>query len=97
MSVRNILWTERALRRLDSIGEHIAKDNSDAAAIVIARILSSEETLAEHPAMGRPGRIAGTRENVIASLPDIIAYRVRPEAIEVLTVLHGAQQWPQEV
>jgi plasmid stabilization system protein ParE len=96
VSVRNILWTKRALRRLDSIGEHIAKDNSDAAAIVIARILSSVETLAD-PAMGRPGRIAGTRENVIAGLPDIIAYRVRPEAIEVLTVLHGAQQWPQEL
>jgi addiction module RelE/StbE family toxin len=97
MSVRRILWTKRALRRLDSIGEHIANENPDAAANVIARIVSSVETLAEHPALGRAGRIAGTRENVVTGLPYIVAYRVKLDAIEVLTVLHGAQQWPQEL
>jgi len=31
--------------------------------------------LADHPAMGRPGRIAGTRELVIVRYPYIVAYR----------------------
>lgn len=94
MSVRRIRWTRRALRRLEAIGDHIARDNPVAAADVIERIVASVETLAEYPAIGRPGRIAGTRENVVAGLPYIVPYRVTPGAIEILTILHGAQRWP---
>lgn len=94
MSVRRIRWTKRALARLDMIGAHIAKDNPGAAANVVARIVASVDAQAEHPAIGRPGRIAGTRENVITGLPYIVPYRVKTDAIEILTVLHGAQQWP---
>ena len=96
MSSRKIRWTRRALRRLDSIGEHIAKDNPDAAANVIARIVAAVDALADYPAMGRAGRIAGTRGNVIPSLPYIVPYRVKPDTIEIITVLHGAQKWPEE-
>ena len=94
MSVRHIRWTKRALRRLDSIGERIAKDNLDAAAHVIACIVASVESLSEFPAMGRPGRVSGTRENVVSGLPYIVPYRVKPTAIEIITILHGAQKWP---
>jgi toxin ParE1/3/4 len=97
MSVRTIHWTKRALRRLDVIGARIAKDNPEAAATVIARLVSSVDALTDHAAMGRIGRIAGTRELVIPALPYIIPYRVKPSAIEILTVMHGAQKWPEEL
>jgi toxin ParE1/3/4 len=47
--------------------------------------------------MGRPGRIDGTRELVINSTPYIAAYRIEGETVRILRVLHGAQQWPDEM
>lgn len=95
MSRRTIRWTKRALRRLDEIGAHIAEDSPEAAARVIARILSAAELLTEQPAMGRVGRIKATRELVLVDIPYIVPYRVNGDTIEVLTVIHAAQQWPQ--
>ena len=57
---RVIRWTVRAARRLDLAGEYIAQDDPQAAARVVARIVSGVELLAEQPAMGRVGRIKGT-------------------------------------
>ena len=32
---------------------------------------------------------------VVTGTPYILPYRVRAETIEILRVLHGAQQWPE--
>lgn len=71
MSRHTIRWTRRALRRLDQIGAHIAKDTPFAAARVVARIISAADLLAEHPAMGRVGRVSETRELALADIPYI--------------------------
>jgi addiction module RelE/StbE family toxin len=97
MNFRSVRWTRRALMRLDQIGAHIAKDNPEAAARVVAHIAASVKALTEHPAMGRAGRLSGTRELVVSQFPYIVAYRVTAETIDILTVLHGAQQWPMEL
>jgi toxin ParE1/3/4 len=52
------------------------------------------DTLADHPEIGRPGRIPGTRELVITNTPFVVPYRVRGDLIEVLSVFHGARRWP---
>lgn len=96
MSGKRIRWTLRALRRLDEIGAYIEKDNPDAAARVVARIVSAVDMLAELPASGRPGRIKGTREIVLADIPYIIPYRVSRD-IEIITVMHAHQRWPLEL
>jgi addiction module RelE/StbE family toxin len=96
MSRKRIRWTLRALRRLDEIGDYSEKDNPDAAARVIARIVSAVDMLADFPATGRAGRIKGTREVVLADIPYIIPYRVA-QAIEILTVMHAHQRWPLEL
>jgi toxin ParE1/3/4 len=46
------------------------------------------------PQRGRMGRKAGTRELPVAGLPFVIIYRVRGETVEVVRIIHGAQQWP---
>lgn len=51
--------------------------------------------LAELPAAGRIGRIAGTREVVLSDILYIIPYRVRLD-IEILTVMHASQKWPKK-
>ncbi|TIX90613.1 type II toxin-antitoxin system mRNA interferase toxin, RelE/StbE family [Rhizobium sp. P44RR-XXIV] len=93
MSEKHIRWTKRAVRRLDEIGAHIQKDNPDAAARVVARIVSAVDMLADFPATGRAGRLNGTRELVLADIPYIIAYRVEHE-VEILTIMHAHQRWP---
>ncbi|WP_363791080.1 type II toxin-antitoxin system RelE/ParE family toxin [Mesorhizobium sp.] len=75
----------------------IEKDDPAAAARVIARIISSVNNLAEQPAMGRVGRIKGTRELVLTDIPYIIPYRMASGEIEILTVMHAAQQWPRQL
>ncbi|MBB3967341.1 type II toxin-antitoxin system RelE/ParE family toxin [Rhizobium metallidurans] len=94
MSGKRIRWTVRALRRLDEIGGYIEKDDPDAAARVVARIVSAVDMLEGLPALGRPGRINGTREVVLADVPYIIAYRVSRD-IEIITIMHAHQQWPK--
>jgi addiction module RelE/StbE family toxin len=92
---RTLRWTKRALRRLDEIGAHISADNPAAAMRVVARIVSATDALADHPALGRAGRLTGTREMVLADIPYIIPYRVNRTDIEILTVMHASQQWPE--
>ena len=52
--------------------------------------------LADHPAIGRPGRVAGTRELVVVGTPYIVRHRIEASAVVVLRVLHGAQRWPHQ-
>jgi addiction module RelE/StbE family toxin len=96
MMQQRIRWTVRALRRLDQIGAYIEKDDPDAAARVVARLLASVDMLAEFPAAGRIGRITGTREIVLSDIPYVIPYRVRHD-IEILTVMHASQRWPERL
>lgn len=49
--------------------------------------------LARHPMLGRPGKIAGTRE-LIPHESYRLVYEVVDETVWVLTLTHAARQWP---
>jgi len=53
--------------------------------------------LKKNPALGRAGRVAGTRELVVAGTPYVVPYRVRGEAVEILRVFHAARRWPEKL
>lgn len=90
-------WTKRAERDLDDIAVYIDQDSPAAAARVVLELIDQVETsLQAHPAIGRPGRLLGTRELVIGGLPYIVPYRVREKDIEVLRVLHTSRRWPYQ-
>ena len=91
-----IHWLARALQNLDDEANYIAKENPSAAANFVSQIQRSLELLQENPSMGRPGRVNGTRELIIAGMPYIIPYRVRPhlKRIEVLRVFHSSRRPP---
>lgn len=90
-------WTLRALARLDEIGATISVDNPDAANRVVSSIVARVLDLRALPNLGRTGRCAGTRELVIPDTPYIVAYKVEPEQIILLTILHSAQKWPRRL
>jgi addiction module RelE/StbE family toxin len=89
-------WTRRALRALDGIAGYIAEDSPVAAQRVVQRVEVAVHLLADHPNLGRVGRVAGTRELVVADTPFIVPYRVHEDCLEILTVLHAARRWPEE-
>ncbi|SEL17849.1 Plasmid stabilization system protein ParE [Xaviernesmea oryzae] len=78
----------------DGIFTHIEAGNPAAAIKMDEQIASAARQLIDFAESGRPGRIAGTRERVVAGTPYILAYKVTASAVRVLRVLHGAQQWP---
>ncbi len=89
-----IIWLRRAVNDLAALRRYIGKDNPDAAYRIGVRLLEAVARLAQHPAMGRPGRVPGTRELVIPGTPYIGPYRVRGGKLEILRVLHATQRWP---
>ncbi|MBN9533845.1 MAG: type II toxin-antitoxin system RelE/ParE family toxin [Alphaproteobacteria bacterium] len=89
---------EEAGNDLETIREYIARDSPAAAGRVAAMLLSGLSLLANHPHLGRPGRVAGTREFVFSNLPYIGVYRVHENIglIEVLRIVHTARYYPPD-
>lgn len=94
----HIRWTKAASQDLDSIEEYIREHNPKAAIEQVLRVIDAVETkLSNSPGMGKPGRIAETRELYVTGTPYIVAYRINENTIEVLRVIHGARKWPQKM
>lgn len=91
-----VKWSRKALLNLDDAVEYIAADNPVKAEEVAQRIWNVARRLADQPGMGRPGRVAGTRELVIPGLPYILPYVERGKAVIILRVMHAAMKWPQK-
>jgi len=64
-----ILWTKGASDNLDEVEAYIGQDNPRAAIETVLKVINSVNQLAKYPAIGRPGRIEGTRELVILVVP----------------------------
>ena len=89
-----IVWRRQAERDLMHVFEFIFEHNPGAAHHLCDLIERRVRQLADHPHLGRKGRVAGTRELVIAGTPYIVAYRVTRGRIDILAVIHGARRWP---
>jgi toxin ParE1/3/4 len=87
-----IRWTPTALRDLESLHGYVAEDKPRAAAATVERILSGIDALSRHPEMGRRGRVAGTRELIVA--PYIVAYRMSRGTAAIVAIIHAARRWP---
>jgi toxin ParE1/3/4 len=60
------------------------------------RIVESVEMLfSAKPAIGRPGRVPGTRELVVPRTPFIVPYRLQRNTLQILRIFHGARRWPE--
>jgi toxin ParE1/3/4 len=91
-----IKWLKRALLSLDAEAAYIAQENPKAANALVSHIFKSVAQLANHPSIGRAGRVFGTRELVITQYPYIVPYRIKDDAVEVLRVIHTSRKWPMQ-
>ncbi|MGL4961663.1 MAG: type II toxin-antitoxin system RelE/ParE family toxin [Inquilinus sp.] len=90
-----LVWTRPASVDRKDIREYIARDNP-AAALALDELFSKKaRRLPEHPGLGRPGRVTGTRELVVHQ-NYILVYDVAGDLVRILRVLHTARQWPPQ-
>ena len=92
-----LIGTDLAVKDLEELRLHVEADNSRAAKDTILRILSTVKRLPKHPRLGRPGRVEGTRELVVPTVPYLVAYQLHGETITLLRVLHASRQWPTQL
>ena len=89
------VWSPEAIDDLLSLRAYISEHDPGAAQRVALHIIHNVETLlSKNPAMGRPGRVPGTRELVIPRTPFVVPYRVRGATVQILRVFHAAREWP---
>ncbi|ODV42449.1 addiction module antitoxin [Cupriavidus sp. UYMMa02A] len=91
--MRAVEWTAWARADLLAIVDYISDDNPEAAQCLMDELETKAAQLPAHPDLYRPGRVAGTREMVVAA-NYLVVYGVDPTTIRVLRVLHARQQWP---
>lgn len=91
------IWTRRALADIDAIFAYIAQDNPELAERLTFEIEARVQKLADHPEIGRPGRVEGTREFVLSGTPYVLPYRVHDGRVEILAALHSSREWPDQL
>ncbi len=89
-----VRWLRKALSNLDEEATFIAADDPKAARLGVQRVLDAVAVLGEHPGLGRPGRLPGTREWVVPATRYLVPYRVRGQTVEILRVFHTSRRPP---
>jgi addiction module RelE/StbE family toxin len=89
---RRLRWTRTAVDDLEEIAAFIAEDAPGAAARLVRRIRDAVRSLSDLAERGR--RVAelpaiDVRELIVGSYR--LVYRIEPEAVVVLTIVHGAR------
>ena len=88
-----LVWTRLALNDRQAIRSYIAQDNPIATLALDELFTEKASRLADHPGLGRPGRVSGTRELVVHQ-HDLMIYDLANDLVRILRVLHTARQWP---
>ena len=86
-----LVFAEPAAEDFNALIDYIALDNLVAAEKVFDVITAAARQLVDFPGMGRPGRVPGTRELPLPSLPYLLVYRVEVDTVTILAVFHSAR------
>jgi plasmid stabilization system protein ParE len=88
----HLIWSPQAAADLEAICDFIARDSPEYARIFAARVVALVEGIPAHPEAGRivpEMERAELRERLLGNYR--IIYRLKHEAVEVVTILHGAR------
>jgi plasmid stabilization system protein ParE len=95
---REVIWSIWASDDLVSVAEHISRDSESYAATVVRELVAAARSLRVFAERGR--RVPeyddpSVRELIVRKYR--LVYRVRPERIDVLRIIHGAREMPPAV
>jgi len=86
-------WTAPAADDLQSIKEYIETHYPQFTEPTVRTIYERIRALKNAPNLGRPGHRSGMRELPLSPLPYIVVYVAKPDAVEILHIYHGSQNW----
>ena len=91
-------FTDEAKKRLHAIEQHIAQDAPQRARDVVLRLIQQAQTIPTNP---RRGRVVPefVRDDIreILERPYRIIYRVGPDMIDILSIMHYRQLLPSDL
>jgi addiction module RelE/StbE family toxin len=88
-----VLWTRAAELHRIAILDYIASDNPRAAIHMDELFEAGAASLEQHPKLGKPGVISGTREYLPHSNYRMV-YKISGDTIWILALLHTSRLWP---
>ena len=88
-------WTESALADLQAIFAYTARHSPRYAQALVERMFGHTELLSEHPLLGSiVSEIDDKSLRQLLETPYRIVYRVLPNQVDVVAVIHAARQAP---
>jgi len=93
----NVKWTENAISHLNKIYEYVAFDSAFYAKRMVDKITRRSEQIGIFPYSGRkvPEYDAEDIREII-EYPYRIIYRIKPDVIDVIAVIHSARLLPED-
>ena len=91
--MNRLVITPLAASDIEEIGDYIAQDNPLAAIRMDELFEAVVGRLAEHPLIGRPGQVPGTRE-LIPHESYRLVYELQADTVWILALVHTAPLWP---
>ena len=93
---RRLAWSEHAVAQLAAIAEYISAASPVYAEQTVERVRERLEQAAEYPESGRVVPEVGAPDvRELLEWPYRLVYRIRPDVIEVVAVIHGRQDFPR--
>ena len=89
-----MVWADSTDQDLDAIVYYFAQDSVQSGLRIQGRIEGEVGRLGAMPGRTPVGRLSNTRELVVTGTPYLVVIEIDGEVVNVLRVLHGAQQWP---
>lgn len=88
-----VLWTPEAYEDRLAIWDFLVSESPQAANRLDALFNDAADRLGEHPSLGPPGKVEGTRE-LIPHPSYRLIYEITGEIVWILAIVHTARQWP---
>jgi addiction module RelE/StbE family toxin len=89
----NLIWSPQSIEDRKQIYAFIAEDDPRAADELDRLFKKQANHLLTFPEMGKPGRVAATRELVVHK-HYMLVYACTGATVAILTVLHTSRQYP---
>jgi toxin ParE1/3/4 len=93
--VTRVVWTRPARDDLREIRVYIAQDSDRYGRVVVERLVAAVRRLRDYPLSGRVvAELARPTIREVIEGAYRIVYRVTPDAVQILAVVHGARRFP---
>jgi len=93
-----VYFTENAIEHLVNIYDYISLNSPTYAKRMVDKITRRSEQISVHPYSGRTVPEYESEDiRELIEAPYRIIYRIKPDQIDVLAVMHGAQLLPKEI